>query len=280
MGQHHSKKRRHSMQATSDNSPAAHSSKISAYFLAHGSPMLAIEQTEYTDFLGKLATHKPKAVIVFTAHWESTMTTISSVKGTYSLIYDFSGFPKELYQVKYPAKGSVDIAAKVHQVLKKNGIRATIDEERGLDHGSWTLLSKVFPKADVPIVQMSVNPDMDPLVQFAIGKALRDLEDDIMIIGSGVTVHHLGKIDWGSNTPAKWAVRFDDWLIETVKKKDYNALQNYRKLAPHANDAVNSAEHFAPFMIVAGCSDPDMDAKMLYRQYQFGSLSYLCYKFA
>lgn len=254
--------------------------KISAYFLAHGSPMLAIEQTQYTAALGKLFANKPKAVIIFTAHWENPVTTISSLKGTYSTIYDFYGFPKELYQVKYPAKGSVDLAAKVSEVLKKNGIKSEIDEKRGLDHGSWTLLCRIFPKADVPIVQMSVNPNMDPKDQFAIGKALRDLDEEVMVIGSGVTVHNFDKIEWGATKPAKWALSFDDWLLETLKRKDYDALKNYKTLAPYANDAVNSGEHFAPFIIAAGCSDPNFEAEVIHREYMLGSGSYLSVRFA
>lgn len=255
-------------------------SKISAYFIPHGSPMLAIEQTEYTAFLEKLVPNKPRAVIIFTAHWETSIPTISSVKGTYDIIYDFYGFPKELYQVKYPAKGSTDYAAKISQTLNKNGIKTALNEKRGLDHGSWTALARIFPKADVPVIQMSVNPNMDPKAQFEIGKALRDLDEEIMVIGSGVTVHNLRLLNWGSTKPEEWAVKFDDWLIETIKNKDYNALFNYRKLAPYAKEAVNSGEHFAPFMIVAGCSDPEIEAKVIHREYMFGSGSYLCYKFA
>ena len=254
--------------------------KFSAYFLAHGSPMLAIEDNQYTSFLKTLGHEKPKAVIIFTGHWETKVTTISSVQGTYELIYDFYGFPKELYEVKYPAKGSVELAEKVKKVLDNNGIRSEFDEKRGLDHGSWALLSKIFPQADVPIVQISVSPDLSPKYQYELGKALGDLDEDVMVIGSGVTVHNLRKIDWNAKTPTQWAVEFDDWLIDNINKKDHKAVLGYNVMAPHAKDAVPTTEHFVPLLIAMGSADQTKEPEVLYRAYDFGTLSYLCFRFA
>jgi len=256
--------------------------KISSLFLAHGSPMLAIQDNEYTAFLATLGQRNPKFIIIFTAHWESEVTAISSIKGTYDMIYDCYGFPEALYQVKYPAKGSVELAEKIQQALQKNGVKSKLDTKRGLDHGSWSLLSKVFPKADVPVVQMSVNPFLAPKAQLEIGKALRDLDEEVLIIGSGVTVHNLRKLDRAKpkGEATKWAAEFDDWLVEQVKKKDYAALENYASKAPYANDAVPRPEHFVPLLITLGASDPSKEAKVLYRDYEVGNLSYLSFEFA
>ncbi|MFK4340625.1 aromatic ring-opening dioxygenase catalytic subunit (LigB family) [Paenibacillus sp. RC62] len=128
-------------------------------FLAHGSPMLAIEQTEYTAFLEQLGKSiRPKAIVIFTAHWETQALTVSSIDDIYDTIYDFGGFPPELYAVKYPAHGSVELAAKLKELYEQKGIDVQTDRVRGLDHGSWTLLHRMYPEADIPVVQISVNP--------------------------------------------------------------------------------------------------------------------------
>ncbi|MDF2724652.1 MAG: transporter, partial [Paenibacillus sp.] len=218
---------------------------VPSLFLAHGSPMLAIQQSDYTRFLSELAGRlKPKAIVLFTAHWEQQVTTISSSDEVYETIYDFGGFPDELYQVKYPARGSSIVADIVKKRLEQHGIAVASDMTRGLDHGSWTLLHRMYPAADIPVVQISVNPYLPPEEQFKIGKALRGLgQDDILVIGSGVTVHNLRIIKWGQTEAEPWAVSFDDWLIDKLDKGDQAALFDYAAQAPNARMAVPRAEH-------------------------------------
>jgi 4,5-DOPA dioxygenase extradiol len=254
---------------------------MQSLFLAHGSPMNAIEDKEYTRFLEQYGkTLQPKAIVVFTAHWESEVLTISSSDEQYETIYDFSGFPNELYQIKYPARGSSSLANKIAETLNHQGISVKKDMTRGLDHGSWTLLRRLFPKADIPVVQISVNPFLHPEKQFEIGKALRGLEaEGVLVIGSGVTVHNLRIIKWGQTTPESWAVEFDDWLIEKIKDNELEALFNYESLAPHAQMAVPRAEHFVPLYIAMGSADSLENAKVIFRNYEFGTLSNLCYEF-
>jgi 4,5-DOPA dioxygenase extradiol len=254
---------------------------MQSLFLAHGSPMNAIDDKEYTRFLEQYGkTLQPKAIVVFTAHWESEVLTISSSDEQYETIYDFSGFPNELYQIKYPARGSSSLANKIAETLNQQGISVKKDMTRGLDHGSWTLLRRLFPKADIPVVQISVNPFLHPEKQFEIGKALRGLEAyDVLVIGSGVTVHNLRMIKWGQITPESWAVEFDDWLIEKINDNDLETLFNYESLAPHAQMAVPRAEHFVPLYIAMGCADSLENAKVIFRNYEFGTLSNLCYEF-
>lgn len=253
---------------------------ISPLFLAHGSPLLAIEDKPYTRFLQQLGTGlKPKAVVIFTAHWEEETTAISYHDHEYETIYDFYGFPEELYQVKYPAKGSSVYARQVADLFTRQGITWATDEQRGLDHGSWTMLHHLFPGADVPVVQVSVNPFLSPAAQFNIGLALKELSaSDILIIGSGVTVHNLRAVKWNEDKTDPWATEFDDWLLEKMGSGDVQSLFRYRSEAPHAELAVPRADHFVPLFIAMGAGEVSQ-AKVIYRDYEMGNLSYMCLQF-
>ncbi|PHA02289.1 dioxygenase [Bacillus pseudomycoides] len=248
-------------------------------FLAHGSPMLAIEDTDYTKFLQTLGeTYKPKAIVIFTAHWESEILTISSSDNAYETIYDFGGFPPELYEIKYAAKGSSALAAKLEEKFKNRGIAVQKNTTRGLDHGSWTLLHRMYPKADIPVVQISVNPFLPAREQYEIGKAIQGLgKEDILVIGSGVTVHNLRMLKWEQTTPEPWAVEFDEWLIDQIQNNNTDALFNWEAEAPHARLAVPRAEHFVPLFIAMG--NGTAEPKVIHRSYEYGTLSYLCLQF-
>lgn len=252
---------------------------VPSLFLAHGSPMIAIENNSYTEYLGKLGQQiKPKAIVIFTAHWESPILTVSYRDDVYETIYDFGGFPPELFAVKYPAKGSKHVASIVMERFEKNGIAVKTDSTRGLDHGSWTLLHRLYPKADIPVVQVSVNPALSPQEQFKIGEALRGLgKEDILIICSGALVHNLRLLRWGQTSVEPWAVEFDDWIIDKVENKDKDALFQYMSLAPHARLAVPREEHFVPFFIAMGSGESQ--GKVLHRFYDHGNLSYLSFAF-
>ncbi|MFC3884172.1 DODA-type extradiol aromatic ring-opening family dioxygenase [Bacillus songklensis] len=254
---------------------------VPSLFLAHGSPMLAIEDNEYTQFLASIGQNiKPKAIVIFTAHWESDITTISFTDEVYETIYDFYGFPDELYAIKYPAKGSKEIATMIKDRFPKQGIKVRMNMTRGLDHGSWTLLSRIYPKADIPVIQLSVNPYLPAEEQFKIGQSLRGLgEEEILVIGSGVTVHNLRAVKWEQTTPEPWAVEFDNWLIDKVQQMDLDSLFKWEHLAPHARLAVPRAEHFVPLFIAMGSGDSQTKAQVIYRGYEFGTLSYLCLQF-
>jgi 4,5-DOPA dioxygenase extradiol len=249
-------------------------------FLCHGGPTIVVEENEYTQFLkeyGKKVT--PKAIVIFTAHWESEITTISSVEGTYDMIYDFYGFQRELYEMKYPAKGSPELAEKISHLLEESGIKSNLDTKRGLDHGTWDLLYLMYPKADIPVVQMSINPFMTMEEQYKIGKALRALGgEDILVIGSGSTVHNLGTVDWEATKAQKWAVDFDDWLVEKVEAKELKQLFDYQKLAPNAKRAVPREEHIVPMFIAMGAGS-NIHPKLLHREYIYGTLTYLGFEF-
>lgn len=254
---------------------------VPALFIGHGSPFLAVQRNEYSKFLGELGgRYKPKAIVIFSAHWESETLSLTYTDGILDTVYDYHGFPDEMYKVKYPAKGSIEVAETVERKLQLEGIRTRREEKRGLDHGSWVALLHMYPKADIPVVQLSVHPFLSPKEQFQIGKALRGLgSEDILVIGSGTTVHNLRWFFPGAKEPVPEAVQFDDWIIENVKKHDIEALDRYTELAPHARLAVPRAEHFVPLFLAMGAGDEDRTPTVIHRTYEFGTMSNLCFEF-
>lgn len=253
-------------------------------FLCHGGPTLVVEDNSYTDFLKELGKPDeigvtPKAIVVFSAHWENPVTQISSVEGTYQMIYDFSGFPRALYEIQYPAKGDPQLAKRIQDLLHQKEIPAELDLKRGLDHATWDILYLMYPKAEIPVVQISINPFLPKEELFQIGAALRSLaDDDILVIGSGSTVHNLGSVDWEAQRAEPWALVFDDWLIKAVEEYRLDDMINYRELAPNARHAVPREEHLVPLFIALGMNQ-DGHPKTLHRSYVYGTLSYIAFAF-
>lgn len=254
---------------------------LPALFICHGSPMLATQSTPYTEFLRDTGKQfEPSAIVVLSAHWEQLTTTISFTEGTLETIYDFGGFPDELYRLTYPAKGSPAVAEKLEQRLRAAGIPTQRDVGRGLDHGSWVFLRHMYPKADIPIVSISVNPFLTTAEQLAIGKALKGLgEESILVIGSGTTVHNFNEINFHQKHPEPWAVAFDDWIVQTLENQDREALLRYEELAPHARRAVPRAEHFVPLLHAYGSAPGLVAPKAIYKGYEMGTFSHLCLQF-
>lgn len=257
---------------------------LPTFFLAHGSPMLAVEDTPYTRFLESLgAGLKPKAILLLSAHWESPIQMVSQVD-QYRTIYDFGSFPQALYQITYPAKGDAELSARIGRLFESEAIPYRIEQSRGLDHGAWVPLRRLFPQADIPVIAMSVNPDLDPAEMYRIGKALASLRaDDILIIASGVTVHNFGTLRLRSPGPEAdpWAAEFDDWVIGKAAQWDLPSLFRYDSLAPHARLAVppQGNEHFIPLFYAMGATDDQRTARELHRSYQYGNLSHVVWQF-
>lgn len=253
---------------------------VPTLFLNHGAPTLALMDSEYTQFLSKTGQRfTPRGIVVFSAHWEEPITTISYARGPLETIYDFGGFPPELYQVTYPAIGSPELAGMVEALLVDNGF-ATRRTQRGLDHGAWVILRHLYPKADIPVVTVSINPFGDPLEQYRIGQALKPLAaDDVLIIGSGTTVHNFSEIRFHDNDPAPWAVEFDAWIEEHLRARNLSALFSYDTLGPHARRAVPRPEHFVPLFVAMGGSVSETPPQRIFTGYDWGSLSYACYEF-
>jgi 4,5-DOPA dioxygenase extradiol len=254
---------------------------LPSFFIAHGAPSLAIEEHAYTEFLRELGSvlPRPRAIVIFTAHWESKQQQISSAVH-YDTIYDFSGFSEALYQIQYPASGDLTLSLEIQRLLLEEGIESSLNDQRGLDHGAWAPLHVMYPAADVPIVALSVNPNLTPEEHYRIGAALEPLrERDVLILGSGGTVHNLRKLDRHNENPQEWSVQFDEWLAEQLETWHVEALYDYENRAPHARDSVPTAEHFVPLFLSMGAVDQERKAQLLHLGYQLGTLSLSCWMF-
>ena len=253
-------------------------------FVAHGSPMIAIEDTAYADFLGELGTRigRPRAVVVFSAHWESARQMLSTA-ARHAPMYDFGGFPEALYQVRYTPPGDPDLGQKLAASLQELGVSVEQDRHRALDHGVWTVLCRLFPKADVAVIAMSVNAKLDPKEQYRIGAALGPWRSqNVLIIGSGVTVHNFELLRQSQDAQVKERVlAFEDWLEDALKRWDLNALFHYETAAPHAAMAVPrlANEHFAPLFYAMGAAEDQRKTTTLYRDLQWNVMTNSVYQF-
>lgn len=254
---------------------------LPAFFIGHGAPTIAVEDSAYTRFLKHLGKTlpRPRAAVVIDAHWESAVQQIGAAE-KYETIYDFYGFPEELYRLRYPARGDLALAQEIQREWAKAGVVAHLDLVRGLDHGAWVPLRLLYPEADVPVVVLSVHPHLPPREQYALGKALSFLRHkDILVFGSGGTVHHLGKMDPYATAGAPWAEQFEQWLEDTVVSWDLENLFRYREVAPYASWAVPTAEHFVPLLVTMGTADEQRTAKKWRHDFQFGSVSLTVWQF-
>jgi 4,5-DOPA dioxygenase extradiol len=246
--------------------------------------MLSVEENDYTQFLGELgARFRPKAAVVFSAHWESDTQRVGAA-AEYRTIHDFGGFPDALYRIQYPARGDGQVTQDVVRLLTQAGIPLALDQARGLDHGAWVVLRLLYPAADVPVVAMSVNPALAPHEQYRIGQALAPLRaDDVAVIASGGTVHNFGTLRmWDEEAGTdEWAVQFDDWISAKAAQWDLKSLFAYESLAPFASRAVppHGREHFIPLFYALGAADDQRTARELHRSYRYGNLSHAVWQF-
>lgn len=247
-------------------------SRQPALFLAHGAPTIAIEDTAvtraYRQFGERL--RDARAVVVASAHWQTRGTSRVNAVAKPELIYDFGGFPDELYRVRYDAPGDAALAREVAQLL-----HVPLEERRGWDHGVWTPLVHLLPEATTPIVEISLPYPAHPPDLLALGEALAPLRDDgVAVIGSGVIVHNLALARLGDSDapPDAWAQSFDDWVAARAAARDFAALANYTQ-RPEARTAVPTPEHFEPLLIVCGASRPDDAYVEITRGMEFGNLS-------
>lgn len=255
-----------------------------AMFLAHGSPTLAIEDHAYTRFLKQFAQQlprRPRAVAVFSAHYDSPVQAVSDDE-VHDTIHDFYGFPEEMYTISYPAPGDRELSRQIGELFSANNLPFELSAGRGLDHGAWVLLRTMFPQADMPIVELSVDSRRTPAEQYAIGKMLTGLrQDNVLVIGSGGLVHNLRLLEAEASAPSNWAVEFDNWIGDQLKTWNLRMLFDYKQRAPHVRDAVPfyAKEHFAPLLYAMGAADDERTASKPFQDYQYGSISLNCWMF-
>jgi 4,5-DOPA dioxygenase extradiol len=225
-----------------------------ALFLGHGNPMNALSQNGYTEAwasLGRSIT-RPKAVLAVSAHWYIPFSAVTSNPFP-PTIHDFGGFPRELYQVLYPAPGSLELARHVQDLLAPVSVR--LDDSWGLDHGTWSVLKHVFPKADIPVVQLSIDETQSPLFHYELGQKLRSLrEEGVLIVGSGNVVHNLRAYAWGDPglPPYDWAMRFEEHVRDALTKGNDTQLIKYQSSGRDANLSVPTPEHYLPLLYILG----------------------------
>lgn len=252
--------------------------RMPALFLGHGSPMNAIEQNDFSDVwidLGR-SLPKPKAILSVSAHWFVRGLRINDSVAP-KMVYDMYGFPEELYRVQYPAPGSPDFAHKAADLL---GNRATFDNSWGLDHGSWSVLRRLFPNADVPVFQISVDAAASPEAHFSLGESLRPLRDEgVLILGSGNVVHNLGMVDWDFSGGFDWAQTFDAYIQTNILSRTFTDVINYHHAGASARLCVPTPDHFAPLLTVLGASAPGDTIRVLNDSCVLGSLSMTSYLF-
>ena len=233
------------------------SSLMPAYFIGHGNPMNALERNRFTEAWASIGSsvRRPSAVLCISAHWfvSSAAVTVNTSPRT---IHDFGGFPPELYEVKYPAPGSPQLARRIQELLSP--LPVGLQESWGLDHGAWSILRHVYPNADVPVVQLSIDRTKAAPFHFEIGQRLAPLrEEGVLIVGSGNLVHNLHAYAWGAGADAQpydWAVRFEERARGFLTDGDYAALVQYEKLGRDAHLSIPTPDHYLPLLYAAGAA--------------------------
>lgn len=243
-----------------------------ALFVGHGSPTNAIEENEFSRAwadAGK-SMPRPRAVLCISAHWETNGTQVTSTErpGT---IHDFFGFPRPLYEVSYPSPGAPEIARLVRETVR--GTRVRPDPGRGLDHGAWAVLRRMFPGADIPVAQLSLDRAKEPAFHYGLGKELAFLRrEGVLIVGSGNIVHNLGEMV-REDTAYDWAVEFDDTMKRLILSGDHDAIVRYPDLGPTARLSVPTNEHFLPLLYVLALQDEGEGIRFFADRVTLGSIS-------
>lgn len=256
---------------------------LPSLFVSHGAPSLAIEQNDTVDFLRRLGAElgqRPRAILCISAHWMARVPTVSAAEQP-ETIYDFGGFPAAMYQLRYPAPGAPHLAARVAELLKEAGLESEISRDRGLDHGAWVPLLLIYPGADIPLTQLSLQRQSGPAAHFRLGRALAPLRrEGVLILATGSATHNLSRLGPEDRIP-DWAREFADWLDQKITEDSYEELFDYRSRAPHAQLAHPTEEHLLPLFVAAGAGTDGEKSRgrSLHRGWTHGSLSMAAYSF-
>jgi 4,5-DOPA dioxygenase extradiol len=250
--------------------------KLPVLFLGHGSPMNAIEENEYVAGFRTVAKTLPKvkAVLCISAHWYTKGTMVTAMEKP-KTIHDFGGFPEALYKVQYPAPGSPDLAKQTKELLKKTAVG--LDETWGLDHGAWSVLKHLYPNADVPVIQLSIDYTKDASWHFELAKELKSLrEKGVLIVGSGNIIHNLYEAAFdrlGENFGYDWAVEAREKTNALLQKGDFDPLIHYEKLGKPLQKAVPTPDHYLPLIYTLGLKDEKDPLELFNDRLLAGSLS-------
>ena len=230
--------------------------KMPALFLGHGSPMNVIEDNPFATGWQQLGKRfpRPKAIVSVSAHWETAGTRVTAMEAPRT-IHDFGNFPQALFDIRYPAKGDPVLAARIQSLIHTTEV--TLDHQWGLDHGTWAVLIKMYPDADIPVLQLSLGKELTPKDHYGIGRELKPLRDEgILILGSGNIVHNLDQISMDPQVkPAPWAVEFDEAIRQFLIKGDHEGIIDFESLGEIARQSAPTPEHFLPLLYVIALQD-------------------------
>jgi 4,5-DOPA dioxygenase extradiol len=254
-----------------------------AIFFGHGNPMNTLMDNDYTAAWGTVGRQlpRPEAIVAVSAHWYLPGTSVTAMAQPRT-IHDFGGFPKELFEFQYPAPGSPAVARRVQQLLEP--LTVHLDEQHwGLDHGTWSVLAHVFPKADIPVVQLSIDETQPAAFHYEVGRKLTPLRDEgILIAGSGNVVHNLHAYGWGRHIPEPydWAVRFESLVKTSIETGDHDPLINYEALGRDAKLSAPTPDHYLPLLYVIATQKPDDVVSFPVQGVDGGSISMLSVQIA
>lgn len=251
--------------------------KMPVLFLGHGSPMNAIEENQFTNGFHQVAAtlQKPKAIIVISAHWYTQGTFVTAMQKPRT-IHDFIGFPEALFNVNYPANGSPGLAMETKNIL--NPVKVELDEEWGLDHGTWSVLKHLYPKADIPVIQLSIDYTKETAYHFELAKRLSALRDKgVLIIGSGNIIHNLRLVDWKNfnkeNYGFDWAIEAKETINQLILDQNIQPLINFNKASKAFQLAIPTPDHYLPLIYTLGLQQKEDSIQLFNDKLVGGSLS-------
>jgi len=251
--------------------------RLPTLFLSHGSPMMAVEDSPAGRFLDGLGDSlpRPRAIVVASAHFLAERPMLGGHPQPHT-VHDFGGFPAPLYEIQYPAPGLTGLAEDIAARLGESGLNPKVRPGHGLDHGVWVPLRRMYPEADIPVVPLSVNPQGNAAEHYALGQALAQLRDEaILVVGSGGFIHNLGDLDWRHrHAPlAAWAAEFGGWMHDRLAARDWPALLDWQRQAPHAHHAHPTTEHLMPLFLALGAAGEAPAVQVLHRSHELGTLA-------
>jgi len=256
--------------------------QLSTVFVSHGAPTMPFEDIPARNFLAELGNKYKdfKAVLCVSAHWGTVNPTLNAVE-TNETIHDFYGFGPELYEINYPAQGAPELAEHTHDLIIAAGIPCELDFTRGLDHGAWIPMLLMFPNLEMPVFQLSIQENLDPIKHLALGRAIESLKDEkVLILGSGGAVHPLGyaPLRPGAITDS-WAVEFNEWLKESVSTGNMDLLIDYKNQAPYPERAHPYPDHFMPLITAMAAAGDGAKGTIIHDSWYWGDLGMGAYEF-
>jgi 4,5-DOPA dioxygenase extradiol len=256
--------------------PMSNTAKTPVLFLGHGSPMNAIEENEFVTGFRNIAKsiRKPNAILCVSAHWETKGTFVTAMQNP-PTIHDFGGFPKELFSVQYPAPGSPDLAKHTKSLITKTEIG--LDDKWGLDHGAWSVIKHLYPNADIPVIQMSIDYSQTPQYHYELAQQIKSLrKKGVLIIGSGNIVHNLGKVEWkrlNETFGYDWAIEANDKMKKFILEGNHKELINFRSQGKAFDLAIPTPEHYLPLLYILALQDKNEQVKLFNDKAVAGALT-------